>query len=196
MPARRRTSTTEEHAKPLSLPRAPSNERSLLSQQIRVNSGSSIHSLTNGIQPTDSRPLEDSKAECMDEHLYFPAPQSPGASVPDQASPPQMNGVSRGGSSTGLPKRQPEMHDGSSPGLFEGRQGLRGGSDFESHVSPQGLQIGTSLQLQSLSSPQQLGRFPECEWQPNAPPQHEPHLLVRLQPTLQEPPTNLLPAIG
>ena len=74
---------------------AASNERSLLSQQIRVNSGSSLHSLNT--HRAEAQLNTDPNANHMDDNLPFPTSNSPEASVPGHASPLPLNGGPPGG---------------------------------------------------------------------------------------------------
>ena len=100
VPARRRTSTSEEHPHSASMARAASTERSLLSQQIRVNSGSSLHSLNN--HHAEAQLNTDPKTNHMDDSFPFATSNSPEASVPGHSSPPLLNGGTPGGLQGGL----------------------------------------------------------------------------------------------
>ena len=148
VPARKRTSTSEEHALSSSMARATSTERSLLSQQIRVSSGSSLHSLNNSTQHGEARLRQhtdtDGKCHHADETLPFPASPSPEASVPDHSSPPFLNG-------------------GSSVGLQGGLQQFMNGG-------------GT--QLSSAQSQHQMQQVPETNWEPDIAAHQQPPLLV------------------
>lgn len=148
VPARRQTSTSEEHALSSSMARATSTERSLLSQQIRVNSGSSLHSLNNGTHHAEARLREhtdtDSKCHHADETLPFPTSPSPEASVPDHSPPPFLNG-------------------GSSVGLQGGLQQFMNGG-------------GT--QHSSAHSQHQTQLLPETNWEPDIAAHQQPPMLV------------------
>lgn len=88
--------------------RAASTERSLLSQQIRVNSGSSLHSLQNSTHQAEAQlnthntdrqlpqqteeSLPFGKSHDADKSLPFPASSSPEASVPHHSTPLLLNG--------------------------------------------------------------------------------------------------------
>ena len=100
VPARRRTSTSEEHPHSASMARAASTERSLLSQQIRVNSGSSLHSLNN--HHAEAQLNTDPKTNHMDDNFPLATSNSPEASVPGHSSPPLLNGGTPGGLQGGL----------------------------------------------------------------------------------------------
>ena len=100
VPTRRRTSNSEEHPRSASMAQAASNERSLLSQQIRVNSGSSLHCLNT--HHAEAQLNTDPKTSHLDDGLPFPTSNSPEATCPGHSSPPLLNGGPPGGLQEGL----------------------------------------------------------------------------------------------